>query len=67
MPAAVVVVVVVLSYLLHRLTLRALHLRDFESVHLVVLLCIVAQPTHVQFTTARCLKCIKKTTNRNRI
>lgn len=44
------------GYLLHRLTLRALHLSDFESVHLVVLLGVVAQPAHIQFTTAGCLQ-----------
>lgn len=47
---------VFLTYMLHCLTLGALHLSDFESVHLVVLLCIMAQSAHIQFTTARCLQ-----------
>lgn len=47
---------VFLTYLLHCLTLGALHLSDFESVHLVGLLCIMAQSAHIQFTTARCLQ-----------
>lgn len=42
--------------LLHCLTLGALHFSDFESIHLVVFLCIVAQTTHIQFTAARRLK-----------
>lgn len=50
-----------LTYLLHGLTLRALHLSDIEAIHLVVLLCIVAQTTRVQFSTARCLSCISNT------
>lgn len=45
-----------LSYLLQCLTLGALHLSDFEPVHLVVLFCIVTQPTHVQLPTAGCLQ-----------
>ncbi len=48
-----------LSYLLHCLTLGALHLSDFESIHLVLLLCIMAQPAHIQLTTARRLQHIE--------
>lgn len=42
--------------LLHCLAVRALHLCDLEAVHLMILLCIMAQSTHIQFATARCFQ-----------